>query len=277
MQPAAPRVGEQRLEQLARAVGAVVADDRVERLEPLRGLTGVAVYLRLSVRECHAGLLAVVNVKGPSATLFHRGLHPGDRHRQGARLFALHTPGVPLRLLNAWDAGSARLFEARGAQVIGTTSAGVAFALGRPDGALGRDEMLEATARIAAAVAVPLSADIESGFGATPAAVGETVAGVLAAGAVGINLEDSATDGDEPLLPVAEMAARVSAARASAEREGVRLFVNARTDVYWLPARRRVLAARSHDRAARRLCGGGRRRRLRAGRHGARGDRAARS
>ena len=110
----------------------------------------------------------------------------------------------------------------------------MAFALGRADGAIERDEMLEATARIAAAVSVPVTADIESGFGDAPEDVGETVERVLAAGAVGINLEDSAADGDEPLLPVPEAAARVAAARAAASAAGVRLFVNARTDVYWL-------------------------------------------
>jgi 2-methylisocitrate lyase-like PEP mutase family enzyme len=150
------------------------------------------------------------------------------------RLFALHTPGEPLWLLNAWDAGSARLFEAHGAPAIGTTSAGVAFALGRRDGDIGRAEMLEATGRIVAAVDVPVTADVESGFGESPDDVGETVEGVLAAGAVGINLEDSATAGTEPLRPAAEAAERVAAARAAAGRAGAALFINARTDVYWL-------------------------------------------
>jgi 2-methylisocitrate lyase-like PEP mutase family enzyme len=161
-------------------------------------------------------------------------LAPDGLAAKAQRLFALHRPGVPLRLLNAWDAGSARLFEAHGAPAVGTTSAGVAFALGRRDGDIGRAEMLDATARIAAAVDVPVTADVESGFGETLDDVGETVEGVLAAGAVGINLEDSATAGTEPLRPVAEAAERVAAARAAAERAGVALFVNARTDVYWL-------------------------------------------
>ena len=161
-------------------------------------------------------------------------LTPETLDAKAQRLFALHKGELPLMLLNAWDAGSARLFEARGAAAIGTTSAGVAFALGRADGTIEREEMLEATSRIAAAVSVPVTADIESGFGETPEDVGETVAGVLAAGAVGINLEDGAMHGGEPLLPVAEAAARVAAARDAADGAGVRLFVNARTDVYWL-------------------------------------------
>ena len=106
-------------------------------------------------------------------------------------------------LLNAWDAGSARLFEARGAAAIGTTSAGVAFALGRRTA---RSSATRCSRRPRASPprsSVPVTADIESGFGETPEDVGETVERVLAAGAVGINLEDSAMHGDEPLLPVA--------------------------------------------------------------------------
>jgi 2-methylisocitrate lyase-like PEP mutase family enzyme len=146
---------------------------------------------------------------------------PESLAAKSQRLFALHRRGEPLRLLNAWDAGSARLFEARGAAAIGTTSAGVAFALGRPDGAIGREEMLEATARIAAAVSVPVTADVESGFGPTPAEVGQTIELVLAAGAVGVNLEDSG--GERDLLPAAEAAERIAAARAAAKRASVPL------------------------------------------------------
>ena len=159
----------------------------------------------------------------------------------------MHRGTQPLLLLNAWDAGSARLFEQRGAPAVGTTSAGLAFALGKPDGAVSRDEMLEATARIAGAVDVPVTADIEAGFGLTPDDVGETIRLVLGAGAVGVNLEDAAPGADGQLIAVPEQVERIRAARAAADDEGVTLFINARSDVYWLklgaPEQRFDLAA----------------------------------
>ena len=145
----------------------------------------------------------------------------------------LHVPGDPLRLLNAWDAGSAKLFADAGAKAIATTSAAVAFALGRPDGeAIGRDDVVEATRRIADAVDLPVTADIEAGFGETPQEVGETVRAIIGAGAVGVNIEDGTGDWDAPLRDVAGNVARLEAARAAADAEGVPLFINARTDVY---------------------------------------------
>ncbi|MEV0410038.1 isocitrate lyase/phosphoenolpyruvate mutase family protein [Streptomyces sp. NPDC050448] len=144
-----------------------------------------------------------------------------------ARRFAeLHDPAAPLALANAWDVVSARLVEAAGAPAVATTSAGVAWSLGAPDGdALTRDRALDLVARVAAAVAVPVTADIEGGFGADPAGVAETVTGVLAAGAVGINIEDGTR-------PAAEHAERVAAARAAADTAGVPLYVNARIDTF---------------------------------------------
>jgi 2-methylisocitrate lyase-like PEP mutase family enzyme len=139
-----------------------------------------------------------------------------------------------LVLPNAWDPGSARVFEAEGFPAIGTTSAGVAFAAGRPDGGLGRAEMVAAVGRIAAAVQVPVSADIEAGFGDDAAAVGETVAAVIEAGAIGINLEDAAPGEERALVDLDEQLARIGAARDAAENAGIALFVNARTDVFWL-------------------------------------------
>jgi 2-methylisocitrate lyase-like PEP mutase family enzyme len=145
----------------------------------------------------------------------------------------LQEPGNPLRLLNAWDAGSARVFEAAGAPAIGTTSAGVAFALGHPDGEdLDRDAIVAATAAIVAAVEIPVSADIESGFGESPAEVSETVRRIAAAGAVGINLEDKHRAGDSPLRLIADQLERLEAARAGADAEGATIFINARTDTF---------------------------------------------
>ena len=94
--------------------------------------------------------------------------------------------------------------------------------------------MIEAVARIAAAVEVPVSADIEAGFGDSAAAVGETVAAAIEAGAIGINLEDAGAGEERALVELAEQCARIEAARGVAEDAGVELFVNARTDVFWL-------------------------------------------
>ncbi|WP_033259524.1 MULTISPECIES: isocitrate lyase/phosphoenolpyruvate mutase family protein [Kitasatospora] len=144
-----------------------------------------------------------------------------------ARLFrSLHTARAPLALANAWDVASARVIEAAGAPAIATTSAGVAWSQGLPDGGfLTRDRALELVGRIVAAVAVPVTADIEGGYGTDAADVAETVAGVLAAGAVGVNIEDGTR-------PPAELAARLAAARQAADRAGADLFLNARIDTF---------------------------------------------
>ncbi|GGR76880.1 hypothetical protein Snoj_80190 [Streptomyces nojiriensis] len=149
-----------------------------------------------------------------------------DLAAKAAAFTALHTPAAPLALANAWDVASARIVAAAGAPAVATTSAGVAWSLGSPDGdALARDRALDLVARVVAAVPVPVTADIEGGFGADPAAVGETVTGVLAAGAVGINIEDGHRD-------PAEQIERLAAARAAADAAGVPLYINARIDTY---------------------------------------------
>ncbi|MFD3872898.1 isocitrate lyase/phosphoenolpyruvate mutase family protein [Streptomyces sp. NPDC058623] len=149
-----------------------------------------------------------------------------DLASRAAAFAALHTPAAPLALANAWDVVSARVVEAAGSRAVATTSAGVAWSLGSPDGdALARERALDLIARVAGAVSVPVTADIEGGFGADPAGVGETVTGVLAAGAVGVNIED----GDRA---PADHAERLAAARAAAEAFGVPLFINARVDTY---------------------------------------------
>ncbi|MFG2374945.1 isocitrate lyase/phosphoenolpyruvate mutase family protein [Streptomyces sp. NPDC048504] len=146
---------------------------------------------------------------------------------------ALHVPGSPLILPNAWDAASARIVEDAGASAVATTSAGLAWALGAADGdRLDRERALEAVARITATVAVPVSADIESGFAKDAAGVADTVRAVLAAGAVGVNIEDALYGGEGVLRPVAEQAERIAAAREAADAEGVPLFVNARIDTF---------------------------------------------
>ncbi|MEU4085746.1 isocitrate lyase/PEP mutase family protein [Streptomyces aureus] len=149
-------------------------------------------------------------------------------------LRALHVPGRPLVLANAWDAVTARIVEEAGAPAVATTSAGLAWAQGVADGdRLERDDALAAVARITAVVRVPVSADIENGYASDAAGVGDTVRAVLAAGAVGVNLEDALYgEGAGPLRPVAEQAERVAGARAAADAAGVPLFVNARIDTF---------------------------------------------
>ncbi|MFJ9562624.1 isocitrate lyase/phosphoenolpyruvate mutase family protein [Streptomyces fuscichromogenes] len=160
-----------------------------------------------------------------------------DTLRDRALAFhALHVPGRPLVLPNAWDAVSARLAEDAGAAAVATTSAGLAWALGAADGdLLDRERALAAVGRVVATVRVPVSADIESGYARDPAGVADTVRAVLAAGAVGVNIED-ALYGDEagngPLRSVAGQAERIAAAREAADKEGVPLFVNARIDTF---------------------------------------------
>ncbi|WP_329531184.1 isocitrate lyase/phosphoenolpyruvate mutase family protein [Streptomyces sp. NBC_01450] len=159
-------------------------------------------------------------------------------HEAALAFRALHTPGRPLVLPNAWDTASALLVEEAGAAAVATTSAGLAWDLGTADGdRLDRDRALGAVARIAAAVRVPVSADIESGYAKDAAGVGNTIRAALAAGAVGVNIEDALYDGEGdgvggrgPLRPVAEQAERIAAARAAADAAGVPLFINARID-----------------------------------------------
>lgn len=138
----------------------------------------------------------------------------------------LHDGPDLLILPNAWDAGSARLFESLGAKAIATTSAGLAWSRGYPDGdALPIELLIAATREIARVIRVPLSIDIEGGYSDDPAVVAQVVGSLIDAGAVGINIEDGA---DAPDL----LCAKVESARQSAARAGVDLFINARTDVY---------------------------------------------
>ncbi|MCV2367003.1 isocitrate lyase/PEP mutase family protein [Roseateles oligotrophus] len=138
---------------------------------------------------------------------------------------ALHRLDQPLYLANAWDAGSARLIAQSGAQAIATTSAGIAWSLGYQDGnKLPLDEHLAAVRRIARVIDLPLSVDIEGGYGSNGLEVGDVVARMIDAGAVGINMEDGSTAPEV-------LCEKIAGARAAAQRLGVRLYINARTDV----------------------------------------------
>lgn len=151
-----------------------------------------------------------MSAKPETAAIFHQ-LHEGPQ---------------PLLLPNAWDAGSARLMESLGAAAVATTSAGVAWTHGYPDGnALPVRLLIATVATITRAIRVPLTVDIEAGYADDPPAVEETVAKVVEAGAVGINIEDGASTPDLLCL-------KIERAKRAGQHFNVDLFVNARTDVY---------------------------------------------
>src|SRR5262249_5994325 len=148
------------------------------------------------------------------------------------RLRALHKTPPIFVVPNAWDAASARLFEAEGFPAVATTSAGMAASLGYPDGgAVPAREMIEAIARIVRAVKVPVTADIEHAYAETPDAVADVVLRVIAAGAVGINLEDI-VPGAADLEPIALQVDKIQTIIKASSKAGVRVVINARTDVF---------------------------------------------
>jgi 2-methylisocitrate lyase-like PEP mutase family enzyme len=149
-------------------------------------------------------------------------------------LVRLHHAETPLLLVNVWDAASASIVAHAGFPAIATGSAGVAFALGRPDGQqLEWSAMVGAIERITSPVDIPVTVDIEAGFASDIATLQRNVDDVLDAGAVGINLEDAISGQKDALYPVADQVARIRAVRATADRRRIHLVINARTDAYW--------------------------------------------
>jgi 2-methylisocitrate lyase-like PEP mutase family enzyme len=164
---------------------------------------------------------------------------------------AMHTGEGAVVLPNVWDVASARIIEESGFEAIATTSAGIAFAQGFPDGQkIPADRMIAAIAQIAANIRVPVTADLEAGYGQRPDDAGRTAGKVISAGAVGMNFEDATGDASCPLTELPLQLERIRAIRETANRLSVPLVLNARTDVYLLqigePARR-------YDEAVRRL------------------------
>ena len=150
----------------------------------------------------------------------------GDKQIEQTEIFhKLHQPGNPLILCNAWDAGSAAVIELAGAKAIATTSSGLAAANGYPDGEkLPRAQLVNAVSLIMRVVKVPVTVDIERGFG-QGGDVTETIRGITDAGATGINLEDGS-------LAPEVLIAKIRDIREFVQSRGVGLFINARTDVY---------------------------------------------
>ncbi|MBW7924781.1 MAG: isocitrate lyase/phosphoenolpyruvate mutase family protein [Burkholderiaceae bacterium] len=157
-----------------------------------------------------------------------------DKHVQierAQRFRALHDRRRVLLLPNAWDAGSARVFEDLGFDAIATTSGGVAWSLGYADGEHAPlEEVIHAIRRIVRVVSLPVSVDFEAGYGESPAAVADSVRAVIDAGAVGINLEDGIRH--ERLREIDDAAQRIAAARQAARDAGVPIVVNARVDAW---------------------------------------------
>ncbi|MEO6825281.1 MAG: isocitrate lyase/phosphoenolpyruvate mutase family protein [Nitrosospira sp.] len=138
----------------------------------------------------------------------------------------LHVNTTPLRLPNAWDAGSARLFENLGAMAIATTSAGMAWALGYRDGRqLVIDEVVAAAARMTRVLTIPLSFDIENGYSDNPKTVADNVMRLVDLGIAGINIEDGS---DTATL----LTSKIEAIRDAVAKANTDLFVNARSDVF---------------------------------------------
>src|SRR5262245_42287737 len=145
----------------------------------------------------------------------------------------LHIPGKPLVLFNAWDSGSAKAVAAAGAKAIATSSWSVANAHGFADGErMPLDLAIDNLRRIAAAIDLPVTIDLESGYGDAPERVGETMGLAIDAGAVGCNLEDSFPVNGE-LREIADQCDRIRRARRTADATKVRFFINARTDVFF--------------------------------------------
>ena len=165
----------------------------------------------------------------------------------------LHIPGDPLVIFNAWDAGSAQAIAQAGARAIGTGSWSVAAAHGYADGEkLPLALAIANLERIVAAVELPVTIDLEGGYGPTPEDVANSVTQAIRAGAVGINLEDGLAD-EHGIRDIDDMVARIRAARAASDRAAVPLFINARTD-FFLQADPSIhdagLVAAARDRAA---------------------------
>lgn len=162
-----------------------------------------------------------------------------DIHTQvqkAEELRKLHHGPRTLVLPNVWDVASARVVEELGYPAVATSSAGVAFALGYPDGQrVSRDAMLEVVARIARSVRVPVSADMEAGYGTTVEDMAETAKALVAAGAVGLNLEDVTGDTESSQVETELQVRKIRMIREVSAKLGVPLVINARTDIYLMP------------------------------------------
>ena len=152
------------------------------------------------------------------------------------RFRKLHHGPQMLLLPNAWDVASARILEECGHPAIATSSAAVAYSLGYADGQrISRDEMLEVAGRIARAANIPVTADLEAGYGTTPKDMADTVKAAIAAGIIGMNMEDVTGDDESTLVDLPLQLEKIRAIREAASSAGVPFVLNARTDIYLIP------------------------------------------
>ncbi|UUU39505.1 isocitrate lyase/PEP mutase family protein [Streptomyces sp. NBC_00162] len=160
---------------------------------------------------------------------------PVDQRARALAFRRLHQGTEPFVVPNPWDAGTARLLTGLGFAALATTGAGLAYRLGRPDGTnlVGRLEILANAAEIVAATHLPVSADLESGFGDTPRDVAETIRLAAAAGLVGGSIEDSTGRADDPVRPLEEAVERVAAAVAAARELDFPFTVTARAENFF--------------------------------------------
>lgn len=160
-------------------------------------------------------------------------LNKEEQRKKAEDFLNLHHGSEVLVVPNAWDAASAKIFERAGFDAVATTSAGIASSYGYPDGEMmSREDMLEVVQRIANVVSLPVTADMEAGFGDTPEEIAETARLTLEGGAIGLNLEDGTINKSYPLNDIALQVEIIQAVRQTAQAYGVPLVINARTDVY---------------------------------------------
>jgi 2-methylisocitrate lyase-like PEP mutase family enzyme len=156
-----------------------------------------------------------------------------EQRNRAERLHQLHAGPAPLVLSNVWDVASARIVEQAGAQVIATTSAGMAWAMGYADGEqMPVEELLSACGRICRVVKAPVSVDIERGFGASAQGTAALVGALIELGVVGINIEDGTDPATGALADAAILGERIACIREVARQQGLPLFINARIDTF---------------------------------------------
>ena len=151
---------------------------------------------------------------------------------KGNSFAVLHEQSAAFIIANAWDAGSARILAESGFSAIATTSAGFAFSLGKQDNNVGRDAILANAADIVAATSLPVSADLENGFGDSPDTAAETIRMAAKVGLVGGSIEDSTYDARRPLYEIAHAADRIRAAAEAAHAQSFRFVLTARAENY---------------------------------------------
>lgn len=168
--------------------------------------------------------------------------------QRSLRFQQLHTSDAIFLMPNTWDVGSALMLASCGFPAVATTSAGVAFSLGFPDqeSAVSRETMLDRVGSIAAASPLPVSADLQSGYGESPDEVGETITAAIRAGVVGANIEGYSGNPAQALFERDHAVARVQAARRAADASGVLFVLTARSDVY-LTGASNALQRQSND------------------------------